>query len=277
MSEQSKSNLQVFGAGAAAFGAVVILGGAALMAYSSWRASAEPAPAAPPIDLSRSSEAPVPDRERVARESRAPSPAPLIGDEESADEPAAAAADDPVPAMSAAPAASAPQAAETAAAVKAALKQVQAIGASGAATSAEAKIASVEPQKKDESAAVPAVVPARSKLKAPRLELKGDAVAATVQYGVTDRSRLMGRAAGPVYNFKGAGGGASQAARMPGASGKATTAATAAAPATVAQDQVDAVKKSVDATALSAEEKRLIQAELDKVSQAVAPARTRAQ
>lgn len=220
MSEQNKSNLQTFGAGLIGFAAVMAVGGGALMFHSYRQAgsTAAPAPAAPPIDLGSSLPRPVtPGAVHIER--RAESPAPLIGELEESEESNAPAAAPRVPGASAAPAApaapveAAPTPESAPAAKASALEVTQHLEVEGNTSTAEASVKNTTEDGKD--AAKPAKIPklalkkaAPAKLDAPSSD---GAVASSVHYGVTSRSELMGRAAGPVYNFKGGSKGAAEA------------------------------------------------------------------
>ncbi|MCM2303327.1 MAG: hypothetical protein NDJ72_01380 [Elusimicrobia bacterium] len=207
MSEQNKSNFQALGAGLIGFVAVTAVGGGLLMFQSSRQAksTAAPAPAAAPIDLGSTMPRPSTQEAPVRSERRAHSPAPLIGD---VDEPAAdeASAEASSPAASAASAAASlsPEAAPSAKGP--ALDVARHLDVEAGASSAKAIVKNTAEAKK---AALPG-----KKAPAPKLEVPaGDgAVASSVHYGVTSRSELMGRAAGPVYNIKGAKGGGGSAA-----------------------------------------------------------------
>lgn len=202
MSEQSKSNYQALGAGLLGFVAVMAVGGGGLMLHSSHRAksAAPPAPAAAPIDLGAAMPAPSMGRS-MQKERRAESPAPLIGEIDegsdadvaaSAAAPASSSAEAAAPSPESAPAARAP-----------ALEVTRHLDLEKGSSSAEAVVKNTVAAKK--AAALPVRKAPEPKLEVPA----GDgAVASSVHYGVTSRSELMGRAAGPVYNFKGAKGGA---------------------------------------------------------------------
>lgn len=205
MSEQSKSNYQALGAGLFGFVAVMAVGGGALMVHRSQQASASAAPAAAgaPIDLGASMPAPRHAMTPAAlKERRAESPAPLIGEVEES-EPAEAPA---VPAeassrRSSAPAPT-PESAPEARPSSSRLAVTQHVDAgAGDATAAAAAVASAPPPEK--ALKVPAKKPAVKK--APLAVEAGSGAIASVHYGATNRSELMGRAAGPVYNMKGAG------------------------------------------------------------------------
>lgn len=196
MSEQNQSNFQAFGAGLLGFAVVMAVGGGALMVHNSHQSkAAKPAAAAAPIDIG----APVPRFEsapaRPHMERRAESPAPLIGD----DEPESA---ESAPAQSAAtPAASSPEAAP---AERARLRTVAHAETGGSRTTAVAVVQNtIDEEKEKEKTSAKAKAPDK-KLPA-KLPQAAGAEVASVHYGVTNRSELMGRAAGPVYNIKGGG------------------------------------------------------------------------
>lgn len=207
MSEQSKSNYQALGAGLLGFVAVMAVGGGGLMLHSSQRAksAAAPAPAAAPIDLGSSMPDPSLPPPSVQKERRAESPAPLIGEigEDASADAAEASAGAAASEAAAAAAALSPEAAPSA--KPRALEASPRLEVEPGSSSAKAVVKNTVEAKK--AAASP---PAR-KAPAPKLEAAaGDgAVASSVHYGVTSRSELMGRAAGPVYNIKGAKGGGS--------------------------------------------------------------------
>ena len=196
MSEQNKSNLQAFGAGLLGFVAVIAIGGGALMVRSSQQAksAARPEAAAAPIDLGASMPRPSMSSNPAAKERRAESPAPLMGVDESQDPVAAAAA-------SAASAAgeSSSESGQSVNSEASRLKVTQHLDKPGNGSSATAVVKNtLAPEK---------TAKAESKKAAAKLDATGggsNAIAA-VHYGVTSRSELMGRAAGPVYNFKGKG------------------------------------------------------------------------
>lgn len=206
MSDQTKSNYQALGAGLLGFFAVVFVGGGALMLHSSQRAksAAAPSPAAAPIDLASSMPAPPAPRSAVRHERRAESPAPLIGEVDESPE-AEAPADSPAPAAVPKPAeapAAVPSPESAPSAKASALEVVRHLEAEGGSTAeASVKNTAVEAAQ-SKKAKAPAKLPS---WKAPKVEAgAGDgALASTVHYGVTSRSELMGRAAGPVYNIKG--------------------------------------------------------------------------
>ncbi len=196
MSEQNQSNFQALGAGLLGFAVVMAVGGGALMVHSSQQSkAAKPAAAAAPIDLG----APVPRFEsaptRPQSERRAESPAPLIGGEEESEGVEAAA-----PAQSAAASSVSPEAAPT---ERARLTAVAHVETGGSRSTAEAVVKNTFVEEKEKIAA-------KSKAPVKKLPVKlpqtaGAEAVASVHYGVTNRSELMGRAAGPVYNVKGGG------------------------------------------------------------------------
>ena len=196
MSEQNKSNLQAFGAGFLGFVAVMAIGGGALMVRSSQQAksAARPEAAAAPIDLGASMPRSAPSSATAAKERRAESPAPLMGAEESQGSEA------PVAASAASTAGeSSSESAQSVNSEAARLKVTQHLDKPGNGSSATAVVKNtVEPEK---------AAKAGGKKAAAKLDPTGggsNAIAA-VHYGVTSRSELMGRAAGPVYNFQGKG------------------------------------------------------------------------
>jgi hypothetical protein len=118
------------------------------------------------------------------------------------------------------------------------------------------------------SASASAAAPDKPKAKAlakkpffePKLDLSKNqsAVASTVHYGVSSRAELMGRAAGPVYNFSGKSVGQAQGGQV---------AADNAGP-TGALQQVDAAQKQIDASdGVPADQKAKIDENLNQVRQ----------
>jgi hypothetical protein len=254
MSEQNKSNVQALGAGLIGFVAVMAVGGGALMFYSSQqsRSAATPTPAAAPIDLGSSMPRPSAPPAGFQQGRPQQSPAPLIGDDD-----ASAAAEAPaVPAPSAAPAAApaAPAAAdlspESAPAAKAsALGVARHLDVEGRGSTAEARVANTAGE--DKSEAKPAAKLSRTPPKTKLVVPAGDgAVASTVHYGVTSRSELMGRAAGPVYNIKG------------GAQAGGDTVANRKL-ATDAQGKIADLRKQLEASGLPADQREKLLKDLD--------------
>lgn len=256
MSEQNKSNFQALGAGLLGFVAVMAIGGGGLMLHSSHRAksAAAPAPAAAPIDLASSMPAPSLPRPTIQKERRAESPAPLIGEipedaSAGAAEPSAGAAASEAAAASAA---LSPEAAPTA--KSPALEASRHLEVEPGSSSAKAVVKNTVEAKK--AAAAP---PAR-KAPAPKLEAAaGDgAVASSVHYGVTSRNELMGRAAGPVYNIKGAKGGGST-----GPTGKL---------ADDAEGKMADLRRQLEASGLPDEQRAKLLTELEAARKGVAEA-----
>lgn len=245
MSEQNKSNLQALGAGLLGFVAVMAVGGGALMIHSSMRAksASAPVPAAAPIDLGASMPAP-PMPAGVQKERRQESPAPLIEAEEQpqASEHAAPAAA-PAPAAASSP--------ESAPAAKAsALEVTRHLDAKGASTAEAAVKNTLADKKAAKAPKLASKLPARS-APAPKLELPaGDGAVASVHYGVTSRSELMGRAAGPVYNMKGSKGGEASTA----ASGKL---------AADADGKIADLRRQLEASGLPPEQRAKLLKDLD--------------
>ena len=149
----------------------------------------------------------------MQKERRESSPPPLIGDdgsssgESSASEEAGSAPAASAPA--AAPSAAAPSPESVPAAKASALEVTRHLDAEGDGSTAEAVVKNTVEEKK--APKLQGKLPGK---KTPKLEVPaGDgAVASSVHYGVTNRSELMGRAAGPVYNFKGGKGGEAKSA-----------------------------------------------------------------
>jgi len=199
MSEQNKSNVQALGAGLFGFVAVLAVGGGALMLHRSQQAgaaNAAPVAAGAPVDLGAPMPAPRPPI-TAPKEGRAESPAPLIGEEEESESAA------PVEASSRRPSAPAPtpEAEPAARPSSGRLEVTQHLETEAGSTSAFASVAAAPaPEKALKVSAKKAPVK-----KAPLAAEAGAGAIASVQYGATNRSELMGRAAGPVYNMKGSG------------------------------------------------------------------------
>lgn len=202
MSDQNKSNFQAFGAALLGFVAVMAVGGGAMFVYSSQqsKASARPVAAGEPIDLGSS----VQRQPAVQNERRAESPAPLVGEDEAsevakipASAPAAAESSPSTPqSVNGAQTAARPS---TEAQATSRLDVTQHLDKSGNGSSATAIVKNTLAQEKAAKAV--------SKKAAPKMPQTSGVTAtgavASVHYGVTSRNELMGRAAGPVYNFKG--------------------------------------------------------------------------
>lgn len=220
MSDQSKSNLQAIGAGLLGFAAVLLVGVGALFLHSKLTAqtAALPVPAAAPIDLGSSMPRP---GSVTPAERRENSPAPIIGrDEDGAQAaPSEARAGSPSSPAARAAAARAAEGARSAPALKASEHLT-----AEASTTAEAKVeeAPAKPEKAAKIKHLKASANAPAALAAGDGAAGGDAAVASVHYGVKSRSELMGRAAGPVYNFNGGGkkgGTTAGAGKVAGASG----------------------------------------------------------
>jgi len=198
MSEQNQSNFQALGAGLLGFVAVMAVGGGALMVHSSQqsKAAAKPVAAAAPIDIGAASPASLPEMSASRarqEERRMESPAPLIGENKTESIPSSA----PLAARARAAGASSEASAAPA------LEVTGHLDAAPGDSSAQAVVKNtIEPEK-------PAVKAAEKKKSLPKADTSGTGAGseavASVHYGVTSRSELMGRAAGPVYNIAGAG------------------------------------------------------------------------
>lgn len=242
MSEQSKSNLQVIGAGVLGF--VAVVGGAGLLLTGLGGRHGAPATAHAPVDDAALRAPAAPARQARALEHRQSSPQPLLGalPEEPLSEETAAA---PVHASlvgSAAPESS----------VAAGAPSLGALGAPRHAGKGES-VSSAKAEVKKFSTLEPRApeAPAPGAKPMPRLKLDGsrNSIASSVHYGVTSRAELMGKAAGPVYNFKGSKGG-DESERVAALTKKAG-------------DDMSALEKELEAnTALSAEQKAEIKKKL---------------
>lgn len=171
--------------------------------------------------------------------SAASSPAPLFPASERATESEAAAAS--------APAASGP-AAETPSFSRKLVVTRHLDGTSSAKSSARATVAAA-PAKSEGR-------PAKKPFLAPRLDLSKtqSALASSVHYGVSNRAELMGRAAGPVYNFSGK----KAPQQVPQGQSSAGT-----------MQQVDDAQRQVDNSPLDDSDKAALKANLGQVRQAV--------
>lgn len=200
MSEQNQSNFQAFGAGLFGFVAVMAIGGGALMVRSSQqaKAGARSEVAVEPIDLGSWMPRPSQFSASAQKERRTQSPAPLMGvqDKSEGAEASAEASEGAATASS-----SSPESGTNAAAPAPRLEVIQHLDKPGSGSSSTA-IGKDEtaPRKKEK---VLAKVAGRKVMS--KLDTMGGGAVASVHYGVTNRSELMVRAAGPVYNFKGNG------------------------------------------------------------------------
>jgi hypothetical protein len=197
MSEQTKGNVHVFGAGLFGFVAVVGAAGLALKLGGGGAHAPAAATAAAPIEAGILS-LPSPAASAPAHLPRPASPQPLLGahDEAFVEENAAA----PAHAQHAA-------AAPAAGAAGSAPSSLQALGAPkhhGKGESVSSATAEVKKFSTPGPQAPQAPAPAAKPVPRLKLDASRNSVASTVHYGVTSRAELMGKAAGPVYNFKGA-------------------------------------------------------------------------
>jgi hypothetical protein len=247
MNDQAKkSSIQSLAAGLLGFIGIVGLGSLVMMHHGGAAVKA-PVSVYSPVDADPGGPAllrtahPAPAAPAVASVAAMTSPVPLLPAEAARDDASAVAA-----AGVAAPGAAQPSAAPALPAAKlAAAARVDMSGS--ASTSASATAVTAAPKLKN--------APARKPYLAPKLDLAKNAggVASTVHYGVSDRSELMGRAAGPVYNFS--GGGAKQGARV----------AADNMAASGALQQVDAAEKQLDASDAPDADKAKLHRDLDRV------------
>jgi len=145
-------------------------------------------------------------------------------------------------------------AANPAAAPAATLAAAGRVDMSGSASSS-ASVSAAAAAAKSGAASARGAVPAANR----PLPRSAQAVASMVHYGVSGRSELMGRAAGPVYNFS--GGGANPGGRV----------AADNAAASGALKQMDAAEQQVDASSLPDDQKAQLHQQLDQ-ARAAAPA-----
>lgn len=234
MSEQTKGNLQVFGAGILGFVAVVAVAGLLLTRFEG-ASHAPAAAAAPPIEAGILS-LPAPAASAPAPLARPASPQPLLGahDEGFVEEIAAA----PAHVRLAAGASAGADAAGSAPSSLGALGAPRHHGQGESVSSAKAEVKEFSTL---EARAPEASAPAAKPMPRLKLDTTRGAVASSVHYGVRSRSELMGNAAGPVYNFKGS---------KPAASGRS------AELAAEASAKLDDIEKQLEGnTALTAEQK----------------------
>jgi hypothetical protein len=241
-----KSSIQPLAAGLLGFvgivglGSLVILhhGGAAVKAPVSVYAPVDADPGGPsPLRSLRPAEA---DSSAAAN---AASPAPVLPADAVGSQNAAA-----LPAPSAAPK-------DASAAIPAANLVAGAHLDSSGSASSSASAAAAAPKLK--------TAPARKPFLAPKLDLSKSqgTVASTVHYGVSTRTELMGRAAGPVYNFSG-NAGAKQGGQV----------AADNASASGALQQVDAAQKKLDASDVPDADKAKFDRDLNQIRQTAAAA-----
>jgi hypothetical protein len=254
-----KSQMQTLAAGFLGFVGVVGLG-SLLILHHGGAAVKAPVIAYAPVDADTGAPAPLRAANRSllgasldSSGSAASSPAPLLPDE---------ARDDAVAASGSAASVDVKMPA-TAAASKPAAKLVSQPLDSGASASSSAAMPVAAATKSK-------ALPAKKTFVAPKLDLAKNQgiVASTVHYGVSDRAELMGRAAGPVYNFTGKTAGQAQSDQVANA-GQAQT--TQVAPAAVAQ-QVDAAKQQLDASDVPADQKAALDQNLSQARTAATAA-----
>lgn len=252
MTENGKAQIEAVGAGLIGF--VVVVGAGALFMFSRGGSAvkAPPSSYAPVNSISGLS---APEHSALPARSGAPmgeagavasSPAPLL--------PApllpAGARDAAAPAAAPAPSAAAPADAGRSAFARKLVVTTHLDGSSSAHSSAKATVASAPA-----ASAKPKPIVPKKAFVTPKLDLTNvPSLAATVHYGVSGRSELMGRAAGPVYNFSGRNAAKGQAP-APGVSG--------------ALSKVEAAQQQVDDSPLTDSDKAAINANLGKVRQAV--------
>lgn len=241
MSEQTKSNFQMIGAGFMGFVAVVGAAGLLFSQFSGRSAAPQAALSAP--ESHRASNALSMTASRVTADKPASSPAPMTGyaDDDAADQTAADAA----------------AAAAGVNAADAAVAQQTSLGALGdpryagkgettSSARAEAKNIAAAPKAEPEAKPVP-------RIKLDKNQARGS-IASSVHYGVTSRSELMGRAAGPVYNFTGRSvAGNPRIAELAGS----------------AQGKIADAEKKIDASDLTPEQKRDMKQRLQNARESV--------
>ncbi|MFI5361738.1 MAG: hypothetical protein ACHQ49_07190 [Elusimicrobiota bacterium] len=252
-----KSSIQALAAALLAFVAVFGAGSWLLLSHDGAAVSA-PAVAYAPVDAdsgmpSPALSAPSSLPRSALGASASASPAPLLSDDARDENPGA-----PGAAPGAAATATASGGTASGAAPKLAVDQH--LDTSGSASSSASASASA-----DAPAAKTTVAAAKKRFLAPKLDNAKNqgTIAASVHYGVNSRAELMGRAAGPVYNFSGKGGGPSAGGQVAAANSAPNTAA--------ALQQVDAAQKQLDASDASPSDKARLDADINKVRQDVAP------
>jgi hypothetical protein len=245
MTQNGKAQIEAIGAGLIGF--VVVVGAGALFMFHHGGAVKAPASAYAPINETSGLSAPSPSVRPASAGAPmgesgavASSPAPILPASERTAAPAAA----PAPVAAVAPAVAA---AGSAYSRKLVVTQ-HLDGTSSAHSSAKAVVASAPAARAKPRA------PNKPFL-APKLDLTNvPSLAATVHYGVSGRSELMGRAAGPVYNFSGRDA-AKSALQAPSSAGTLS--------------KVEAAQQQVDNAPLADSDKQAINANLNQVRQAV--------
>jgi hypothetical protein len=246
MTEQGKSQIQTLAAGFLGFAGVIGLGSLVILHHGG--------PAAPgavsvyaPVDAAEALAVPArvgktdSSGAPIGRDAMASSPAPLLSDEIRAD----AATDRTAAAAGAAVAAGA----NSGAAPK--LIAAQPLDSASSASSSAQASAGSAPKK---------IPPAKKPFAAPKLDLTRSqgTIASSVRYGVSDRSELMGRAAGPVLNFSGKSLG-----------GQSAEVAAGSMDAAGAIQQVNDAQKKVDASDATSADKSQTDQNLNQVRQTV--------
>lgn len=255
--QAKKSSLQTLAAGFLGFVGVVGLGSLVILHHGGAAVKA-PSVAYAPVDADPAPRAPLRLKPALAAES---SPAPLLPDEAREEVPAQA----PVPAPSfasptVAAVGAAPAKSQAGPARSPKLAVSRSIDMSGSASSsASASIAAAAAPKR--KGAAPFV---KKPFVLPKLDLSKNppTLASTVHYSVSDRAELMGRAAGPVYNFSGGSAGGSRGAQV---------AADNAAAAGAIQ-KVDDAQKQLDSSNIAPDEKAKLDQNLNQVRQTAAAA-----
>lgn len=244
MSEENNEQIMTIGAGLLGFLAVVAVGGLALFHHAA-SMKAPPPMAYAPVDVAPAfAPAAAAVAARASRVSAAvSSPAPMFSRSETAAQSAEA------------PAAVAAPSAKHAAAGAPKLAVTRHLGTGGSASSSASASVASAPQEKNASAKKKALV-------APKLDLSKNqgALASSVHYGVSSRAELMGRAAGPVYNFSGKGSG--QGAQAGAVDGNSTASEDAS-------QGVDAAQQQVDSSDMSPEQKAAVTQSLNQARQTI--------
>ena len=260
MSDQDKSSILSLAAG---FLGVVGLGGF-LILHHGGAAVEEPAGSYAPVDADSGLRAPARTASPsvAASGSLVSSPAPLLSDEARGESaaPAGAAASAAAGASAGSAASAAPVNGSAALGTNPEAARLVASNLAGGASASSSASASVAASSAAASSPAKPLPKADQKsFLAPKLDLTKNqgTVASTVHYGVSDRHELMGRAAGPVYNFAGQG-----------QAGSGRVAADNAG----AIRQMNAAQKQLDASDVSADEKAKLDQNLDEVRKTAASA-----
>jgi hypothetical protein len=234
--QEKKSSIQSLAA--ALFGFVVVVGLGGFLILRHGGASEESSGVSyAPVDADSGLRAPTRSAVPAATGAAASSPAPLLSEEAREESPAAAGVT-AANRASAASGGSAAKADDPAAAGANSAAAGLAVGSNLDAGSSASSSASVAASSTSVAASPKSA--AKKPFAAPKLDLSKNqgSVASTVHYGVSDRHELMGRAAGPVYNFAGKGAGQAQSGQV----------AAGSLGASGAIRQVDAAQKQFDAS-----------------------------